>query len=335
MPFRRGRWRAESTSPEPTAASTWNQAPRSAAPVGERVERVDRAEVGRARRADDGDHVLARDRARRTRRATSAPVRVGRRRRSRRRCRARAARRSGGCCRGWPREATIRQALGGSPSRRTSSPPGRAPAAGRAGSTRCRPSSSRPTRRRRSPCSRASQRTSASSTKVAAGEASKASIDWLVTPTASSAAAAAISGAGCRCATRARVAEPDAAVEHRRERPPAPAPAARPRAGTGRARRRPRRARSGVSGERGPGSAAARGQRVGDGVRGGLAQRVVGARVGGDELQPRQCSAFDVREAAAARRHSPAARRSRHHERDAAPAASSAHSERGPVAPRR
>ena len=57
-----------------------------------------------------------------------------------------------------------------------------------------------------------------SSTNVAAGEASKASIDWLVTPTASSAAAAEISGAGWRWATQYRVPEPDAAVEDRPER---------------------------------------------------------------------------------------------------------------------
>ena len=49
----------ESVRPEPTAASTWNQALSCGRAVGERVERVDRAEVGRARGADDGDHMLA------------------------------------------------------------------------------------------------------------------------------------------------------------------------------------------------------------------------------------------------------------------------------------
>ena len=67
------------------------------------------------------------------------------------------------------------------------------------------------------PWSCASRVTSASSTNVPAGEASKASIDWLVTPTASSAAAAEISGAGWRCATVSWVAEADAAVEDGRD----------------------------------------------------------------------------------------------------------------------
>ena len=92
------------------------------------------------------------------------------------------------------------------------------------------------------PWSCASRVTSASSTNVPAGDASKASIDWLVAPTASSAAAAEISGAGWRWATRVRVAEPDAAGEDRARRRRGRFGAARRLRGAGRARR-PLRAR--------------------------------------------------------------------------------------------
>ena len=98
--------------------------------------------------------------------------------------------------------------------------------------------------------------TSASSTNVAAGEASNASIDWLVTPTASSAAAAGDQRRGVQVGDAVRVPEPDPTVEHGREVARAPASSGAPSSGQRVDRARPPLASSvGRSGERGPGSA--------------------------------------------------------------------------------
>ena len=205
-------------------------------PVGERLERVDRAEVGRARGADERDHVLTFDRRVERRAATSR--RCGRwGRRSRPRCRARAARPSGGC--------VVRGGLGHDPPvvwaarrpARRSRPPGRAPAAARAGSRPSRPSSSRRSRRRRA---RARAPASAPARPPRrsrpARRRRRPSTGWSRRrPARPRRRRSAARDAGARpCADpRAGSRRPGSG-----RRPRAPARAARPRAGTGRARRR-------------------------------------------------------------------------------------------------
>jgi hypothetical protein len=98
-------------------------------------------------------------------------------------------------------------AAGGRPSSRGSRTPARRAAASRASRSPWRfddvpPVQNVPVALTGSPMSAASQRTTRSSTSVAAGAWSKESIDWLVAPTATSAAADASSGAACRCAAQ-------------------------------------------------------------------------------------------------------------------------------------
>ena len=158
MPFSRGRWRGERTRPEPTAASTWNQAPRGCA-RGRRARRAGRSRRGRSSRP------CRRSRSRAGRRVSSssassdsAPVAsVGTPITASVPSPSSAAERrmlSWLARRGHDPPVVGRQAV----ARARSRPPGRAPAAARAGSRPSRPSSSRPSRSAPSPCSRASQR---------------------------------------------------------------------------------------------------------------------------------------------------------------------------------
>ena len=270
MPFRRWRWRSESVSPEPTAASTWNHAPRAVRLVGERVERVDRAEVGRPGRADDRDHVLV-----------VAGSRRGPSRRSRR-CgmpitasvpspSSAAERRTLSCA---ACDATIRHWFCGSP---VSADVGPGPVA----------REQQPEQVRR----RAAHRHHAGAAVAEAVELREPGDERVLDERAGGRRVEGVhrlvGGAdrelgrrrgdqrgGVEVRDRVRVAEPDAACEDRRDVVEDGLRAARRPRGAGRARRRIASS-AGVSGERGPGSAAARGYRVGHGLR-GVAQRLVG-----------------------------------------------------------
>ena len=255
MPCSRGRWFGLSTRPEPTAASTWNQAPcacarsasassgsiapRSVVPAVPTMAITCSPRVAASKASSDIAPVAS----------VSTPITDS------------VPRPSSAALRrmlSWlASDATIRQSLGGRPARRTS-----VPARSRASSSPSRfeavpPIVITPEPVSPSPCSRASQPTSASSANVAAGEASNASIDWLVTPTASSPAAAAISGAGCRCAT---------VVGSPRRRPPrrsgssssSTRPIGAPSAGHGSSASAIARSSAAAIGERGPGTASAR-----------------------------------------------------------------------------
>ena len=232
---------------------------RRARPRGRRAPRAGRSRRGRScppcRRT--------RSRARPSIAASSAVERqrAGARRwgrRSRPRCRARAARPSGGCCRGCAADATIRQSLGGTPSRRTFSP-----ARSRASSSPSRfeavppivitpePSAAEPVLARQPAHERVLD--------VGRGRRGVEGVHRLVGDADGELGrGGGDQRRGVQVRDRARVAEPDPAVQDRRERPPAPARAGRPRAGTGRARRRRPCSCSVVSGERGPGRRGAR-----------------------------------------------------------------------------
>ncbi len=196
MPLRRCLWRSDSISPEPTAASTWNQAPRScalsaSASSGSIAPRSVVPAVPTIAITCSSAGIASGSIAPVS--SVGIPITASVPRPS-----SAAERRtlSWAAC-----DATIRHSLGGRPWVRTFSP-----ARSRASRRPSRfeavpPIVITPEPVSPSPWSCASRVTSASSTNVPAGEASNASIDWLVVATASSAAAAAISGAGWRCAT--------------------------------------------------------------------------------------------------------------------------------------
>ena len=225
--------RSESTRPEPTAASTWNHAPRSAA-RGRRARRAGRSRRGRSCPAVPTIAITCSPSiAASSASSDSAPVRVGR-----------DADHGLGAepeQRGRAADAVVRGRGG-------DDPPvvGRQPVAAhvlaRAVARQQQPEQvrGRPAHRHHARAARAEPVLAREPARRArpprtspAGEASKASIDWLVTPTASSAAAAgdqrrgvqvrdACAGrrAGCRRRGSARG-------------PRGPARAARPRAGSG------------------------------------------------------------------------------------------------------